>query len=310
MDCTGSVTCIAGPGSGKTRTLVSKAERLYRANEDLVCLTFTRSAAQEMRDRMPGIPAQTIHSFCHGHVGWKGGYHQLLADFQDFKWKPKYAWVLVDELQDLTQTQLDIVLSVAGDKIFAVGDPYQSIYGFNGAMGMEAITQLSSWGCRTVPLKNNYRSCPKIVERLNNIYSRGLLSRGMRETGLTAILARTNKLVLEVSTVLTGSGVPHSVRYGTGELTGYKEESFGDDHLVAMTCHCSKGLEFDYVLLYDPPTTYIPGESRTKWRQQLHLDRHEEERNLYYVSVARASKAFAVAEASEDLLDALKARRN
>lgn len=288
----GNVTCIAGPGSGKTRTLVAKAEQLYSIGVDLVCLTFTRSAAQEMRDRMPGIPAQTIHSFCHEWVGWKGGYNQLLSDFKDFKWKPKYDWVLVDEVQDLTEEQLAIVFSIAGNSIFAVGDPYQSIYQFNGSLGMEAITKLQAKGCRPLPLRNNYRSCPKVVSFLNRVYPRSLVSMSTKENGLTAVLARTNKLVLEASTVLTNCSVPHSVRYGSSEVTGYKEENFGDNHLKVMTCHGSKGLEFDYVVLY-------------KWTSWLG---QEDERNLYYVACSRASKAFTEVQSAEMLIEALKRR--
>ena len=288
----GSVTCIAGPGSGKTRTLVAKAESLFSSGADLICLTFTRAAAQEMRDRMPGIPAQTIHSFCHEWVGWTGGYNKLLTDFKESKWKPKYDWVLVDEAQDLTEEQLTVVFSITRDRIFAVGDPYQSIYQFNGSLGLEAITKLEAKGCRSYPLKNNYRSCPKVVALLNRVYPRSLVSMNVKENGLTAILARTNKLVLEASTVLTNSGVPHSVRYGTSELTGYKEESYGDDHLKVITCHGSKGLEFDYVILY-------------KWTSWLG---NEDERNLYYVSASRASKAFAEVQSAEQLLNTLKAR--
>lgn len=287
-----STICIAGPGSGKTRTLVAKAEQLYKANEDIVCLTFTRSAAREMKERMPDIPAQTIHSFCHEWVGWKGGYPQLLEDFQNFKWKPKYGYVLVDECQDLTEEQLNIVLTITGGKIFAVGDPYQSIYGFNGSLGMEAVTRLKNKGCKITALRNNYRSNPWIVSMLNKVYSRSLVSTGQRKNGLTAVLCRTNKLVNEASIALTQMGFGHTVRYGTSELTGYKEEDYGDKTLLVMTCHSSKGLEFDYVILY-------------KWTSWLG---NEQEKNLYYVTMSRASKGYVEVENAVNLYKALERR--
>jgi len=48
----------------------------------------------------------------------------------------KYAWFLVDEFQDTSALQVEILKQIAGRKItkfFLVGDPYQSIYGFAGA---------------------------------------------------------------------------------------------------------------------------------------------------------------------------------
>ena len=71
VDYDGSALCVAGPGSGKTRVLTEKARKLFNSGENLLCLTFTRSAAREMQNRVPGVPASTIHSFCCGLVGWK-----------------------------------------------------------------------------------------------------------------------------------------------------------------------------------------------------------------------------------------------
>src|SRR4030042_1266483 len=250
VDYNGNTIVIAGPGSGKTRTLVAKAEKLYNDGGDVICLTFTRSAAQEMRDRMPGIEAQTIHAYCRSRVGWRSDYDNLLTDFQRSKVKDRYAWVLVDEVQDLTEEQLDIVMSIAGGNLFAVGDPYQSIYGFNWALGMEAIKAFEERGCKRFYLRNNNRSCPEIVDMLNRIYKRNLVSAGVKTTGTTAILNRTNENVSEVASLLNASGMGFTVRYGASELREKKEVFTGDDKLRVMTCHCSKGLEFDKVIVY------------------------------------------------------------
>ena len=75
----GNSLCIAGPGSGKTRVLTSKAEKVTKEGRCTICLTFTRSAAQEIRDRIPGILAGTIHSFCHSVVGWEKDNDNLLT---------------------------------------------------------------------------------------------------------------------------------------------------------------------------------------------------------------------------------------
>src|SRR5712692_5114790 len=64
---------IAGPGSGKTRTLAVKARYIRRLYPDAIvlCVTHTRKAADEMRARIGRhentrtIQVSTIHSLCY-----------------------------------------------------------------------------------------------------------------------------------------------------------------------------------------------------------------------------------------------------
>ena len=64
---------IAGPGSGKTRTLTVKARYIRRVYPDarILCVTHTRKAADEMRARIGrhentrAIQVSTIHSLCY-----------------------------------------------------------------------------------------------------------------------------------------------------------------------------------------------------------------------------------------------------
>jgi DNA helicase-2/ATP-dependent DNA helicase PcrA len=64
---------IAGPGSGKTRTLTVKARYIRRLYPDarILCMTHTRKAADEMRARIGryentrAIQVSTIHSICY-----------------------------------------------------------------------------------------------------------------------------------------------------------------------------------------------------------------------------------------------------
>jgi len=272
-----SMVCIAGPGSGKTRVLTEKARHLFNSGSNILCLTFTRSASKEMASRVTGLPATTIHSFCCGSVGWKEdwGYTGLLYRFLQGGDKPKYDWVLLDECQDVNEMEFDVFLSVIGDKIFVVGDPYQSIYGFQGAMGPKVVNWLEAMGCRKFELHNNYRSCPYIVSRLNSIFKRDLISKGVKDTGLTCILCRTNDDVFYVSRFLKDNLVPHRVRLSAEYSSNREYDVIGENHLRLMTCHCSKGHEFDKVILFG----WAPMDD-------------EEEKRVYYVSIARASKKF------------------
>jgi len=283
-----SLVVISGPGSGKTRMLTEKARQEFNSGKDILCLTFTKSAAKEMQDRVPGLPACTIHSYCCGLVGWKDGwsYDGLLERFLWEKDKRRFDMVLLDEAQDVNELELDVVLSLVGDKLFVVGDPFQSIYGFQGAMGYGIIDELASLGIGAVELHNNYRSCPKIIKGLNGIFERGLVSKGVKDTGLTATLCRTNDDLFYLSKSLKELEVPHRLRVSIDRASNNKRETdiLGESNLRLSTIHCSKGLEFDNVILYD-------------WRP----DGTEEEKRVFYVAMARASKEYTEVDTLEEL---------
>ena len=70
--------------------------------------------------------------------------------------------VYVDEFQDVSRAQFDAVMALVGDggDLCVVGDPNQSIYGWNGA---DPSLMASIPGIEVVRLDANYRSSPAIV---------------------------------------------------------------------------------------------------------------------------------------------------
>lgn len=87
----------------------------------------------------------------------------------------KYAWLLIDEFQDTSDTQLAIfrvIASHARTKFLIVGDPEQSIYGFNGARPglMEDFGDYI--GARPDVLDGNYRSSAHIVAMAERLIPR------------------------------------------------------------------------------------------------------------------------------------------
>ncbi len=78
----------------------------------------------------------------------------------------KFPWLLVDEYQDLGKPLHEIVLSLLLQteiKIFAVGDPDQSIYGFQGAIPAYLEELATFTNIKKVILEKNYRSNQDIV---------------------------------------------------------------------------------------------------------------------------------------------------
>jgi len=75
---------------------------------------------------------------------------------------PKYSCVMVDEAQDLSPLNHEILERLAGGRVIAVGDPYQAIYAFRGA-SHTSMEQLSTrFGMRRLPLSVAFR-CPRLV---------------------------------------------------------------------------------------------------------------------------------------------------
>lgn len=87
----GIAVIVAGCGTGKTRTLTHRIVKLVNAHgvppENILGLTFTRNAAEEMRQRLipilgdqaSRVTLSTIHSFCHYLLRSEGKTFDILS---------------------------------------------------------------------------------------------------------------------------------------------------------------------------------------------------------------------------------------
>jgi len=106
---------------------------------------------------------------------------ELLLHNEDICDRLRRRWkhVLIDEFQDTSRTQLDLVKLLTSDSLLVVGDADQSIYSWRGAhvgslSDFEkefAKYSSSSEGVSTVYLMENYRSTSNIVKAAQRIIS-------------------------------------------------------------------------------------------------------------------------------------------
>ena len=107
-------------------------------------------------------------------LGIDWAFTRHLIDYNDQLYLPviwqfgfdRYDWVFVDEAQDLSPIQHEMLTSVLGStgRLVAVGDRYQSIYGFRGA-ALNSMDQLrDQFDCREFPLSISYRCAQNIVK--------------------------------------------------------------------------------------------------------------------------------------------------
>ncbi len=281
----GSALVLAGPGSGKTRILTAKASKLLKEGQNILCLTFTTAAAAEMSSRVKNLPATTIHSYCYGVVGWDPilEYPGLLYHFLKEKEVTQFDTVLVDEVQDINSLELSVIKALVkpGGHLFAVGDPFQSIMGFQNAIGPGIVDLLEEYGCKKQEIWNNYRSSPEMVGKIEDIYLRNLVSTGVIRNGLSAILCRTHEAIGVLVAELKEAGIS----YRLVESKDTQEEGRGArlsgnllSNLHISTVHSAKGREFEHVALFG-------------WPSPASLE-DEEEVRVFYVAASRASLSF------------------
>ncbi|MDR2387162.1 MAG: AAA family ATPase [Deltaproteobacteria bacterium] len=77
-----------------------------------------------------------------------------------------YDRILVDEAQDLNDCMISLITGCRAKKIF-VGDPFQQIYAFNGAVN--ALSKKALSGAATYYLTQSFR-CPREIAQLANNY--------------------------------------------------------------------------------------------------------------------------------------------
>ena len=104
----------------------------------------------------------------------------LLLPYMLFKTHPEvltkrqnqFRYVLVDEAQDTNWIQFELMKMISGDhaNITLIGDDFQSIYGWRGALMENFLNVKKYWpDIQVFKLQTNYRSRPHIVEAGNQV---------------------------------------------------------------------------------------------------------------------------------------------
>jgi ATP-dependent DNA helicase RecQ len=187
------IVVTAGPGSGKTRTLVHKLASLLlmedTKQEHLLMLTFSRAAATEFKSRLlkligPSarhVEMKTFHSYCFDLLGKIGNLTQVDTVISTAVEKINSGEIeqsqitktvlVIDEAQDMSEGEyllLEALIQQNEDmRVILVGDDDQHIYGFRGSsykfMQQFAIEKQAT----KYELLDNYRSRSNITQLIN-----------------------------------------------------------------------------------------------------------------------------------------------
>ena len=211
LDSTASFRVLAGAGSGKTTTMamyVEKAISQRNIQERNICfLTFTRFAAQQIRDRVHRyvgrkhhIVCGTFHKTIFGFLKESGAerapskllYDGLLEEtisyFLDLLRNAscprlisilqRFRLLIVDEFQDLDASQFEFLTlwkQIQPDlQLIAIGDLGQNIYRFRGTsnefLRKRILTDIDPH-MKTFQLTTNFRSTAPILACVNALFS-------------------------------------------------------------------------------------------------------------------------------------------
>lgn len=187
--------------------------------------------------------------------------------------------ILLDEAQDSSWGEFNFIFNmIKPDTFFVAADPRQSIYGFRDAQP-ELIKRLARQPDVTVyDLNENYRNGELILEYAKRILEKIGMSDSsvpMRTGGMVyegtcdleniiqwiqkygtyrdwAILCSTNNEIDWLRAKLKERDIP-TITFKQGKMTKAQLENAMKDNVVkVLTRHSAKGLEFPYVIVYNP----------------------------------------------------------
>ena len=204
------IVVAAGPGSGKTRVLVHKLASLLLMedvkHEQLLMLTFSRSAATEFKKRLLKlignaanyVDIKTFHAYCFDILGKVGSLEKsdqiIVKAIERIKNKEVEASritktvLVIDEAQDMDRDEFGLITTLMEQnedmRVIAVGDDDQNIYEFRGADNRYLEQFILKHGALKYELVENYRSKRNLVEFTNQFVTS--IRRRLKHTPIVA----------------------------------------------------------------------------------------------------------------------------
>ena len=208
----GPLLIVAGPGTGKTRTLTHRlaylCAEMHVYPERCLAITFTRRAADELRHRLGSllgpvakeVTVATFHALALSLLREQDPGLEVSDDTLDTlvpqlvgllraqpslvdKLRARWQWVFVDEYQDVDEHQYDLLRLLVPEEgnICAIGDPDQAIYSFRGADVHFFLRFPHDFvDARVVRLTRNYRSSAPIIAAAVQAIAPSSLVKGRR----------------------------------------------------------------------------------------------------------------------------------
>lgn len=153
--------------------------------------------------------------------------HPRVADF----YRRVFGYICIDEAQDLNEAQYAVIQALCGDSfvnVMMVGDPRQSIYGFNTSSPEYMDYFARTFKALRVEMNDNYRSSRAVVAVAQALEPQYVIQGHLPIAGETAVLVGADegaeaKIVVDKIVSLVSDGHPDiegSVNYGACAILG------------------------------------------------------------------------------------------
>ncbi len=307
---------------GKERV---NAERIYKITKYLK----EHMETQGLRDYSDQI-IDTIKFFKSNEINIPKFEHVLVDEYQDVNAMQIELIGLLLRAARGIPSKLGAGAPSSSGNLFAVGDPRQSIFGWRGSDVNYILNFQKDFGdAEVVHLKKNYRSYKGVVDFMNHAISemklpdleghlegeakikienfanedaeRDFILREIEDSNIDLdeifVLARTNKILMEMARVMASKGVAHIIR--SDDSAGGKRNADGGKKGVTLaTIHAIKGLEARRVFVIGAGESNFPCKASDHPAVEMvkmdDYDHEEEERRLFYVAVSRAREELIV----------------
>jgi len=258
-------------------------------------------------------------------IGLRDYTDQIIDTLKFFKQSPefipKFDYVLIDEYQDINDSQITLIDLLNTKNLFCVGDPRQSIFGWRGS-NIEYILNFREKysGAEIISLTKNYRSNNHIVKFINYSIKDMQLPdlnynfKDKKELSLERfssedeeyqsvaekisnskiprhdifVLARTNRQLAKISQKLAHKNISLITR--TDEIKNLIFEK--ENHVTLATIHAIKGLEAKKVFVIGCNEQNFPCKASDHPVINMikieDYDKEQEEKRLFYVALSRA----------------------
>ncbi len=261
-------------GSGKSILALWKAKQIQDEHKGtFLYVVYTKSLRQYMSDGIMqvGIPARNVVNYDACFNWEKKGQKLIRLDWK----KGKYDYIILDEAQDFSREDIDILKSKANKAFLIYGDTAQQLYSFiknKKTVSMEDIQYFTKFPLEQLVF--NHRLPKKIARFAQYLNSENdELERRCTEEGTekpkilqyqtieaqydaiisliqnrnmedVAILFRHNREVKSAYDYFKNHGVNVEAKYNK-----FLDLDFNSDNPKLMTYHSSKGLQFENVFL-------------------------------------------------------------
>lgn len=163
------------------------------------------------------------------------------------KWQARYDFLMVDEFQDTNEIQYHLVKLLSGrnrNNIFVVGDPFQTIYTWRGAVPENILRFGREFKADEMRLEKNYRSTRKILEAANLVI--GKADRMWADKMLTLHTDREEEGEVEYRNSVDHDAENRRIAEKIGELA--PAYSYSDIAVLIRLSFLSRGLESTFMM--------------------------------------------------------------